>query len=123
MEVTRTATDGSRNACSMLYGAAWRAAEALGYVRAVPTPRTACTGRRSAPLAGRPWRIARPGPAAPLTGGDPSSVPWPVRGRPGRDRPPQRSAREFRAALGRPRRASRCGAGCGRERAGRPGGR
>lgn len=30
-EVTRVATDGSRNACSMLYGACWRAARALGY--------------------------------------------------------------------------------------------
>ena len=34
-EVTRVATDGSRNACSMLYGAAWRAARALGYRRLV----------------------------------------------------------------------------------------
>lgn len=32
-EVTRLATDGTRNACSMLYGAAWRAARALGYRR------------------------------------------------------------------------------------------
>jgi hypothetical protein len=32
-EVTRLATDGSRNACSLLYGAAWRAARALGYRR------------------------------------------------------------------------------------------
>lgn len=31
VEVTRVATDGARNACSMLYGAAWRAARALGY--------------------------------------------------------------------------------------------
>ncbi len=30
-EVTRCCTDGTRNACSMLYGAAWRAARALGY--------------------------------------------------------------------------------------------
>ena len=30
-EVTRVATDGTRNACSILYGAAWRAARALGY--------------------------------------------------------------------------------------------
>ncbi|WP_345486006.1 XF1762 family protein, partial [Planotetraspora phitsanulokensis] len=29
------ATDGARNANSMLYGAAWRAARALGYVRAI----------------------------------------------------------------------------------------
>lgn len=30
-EVTRCATDGSRNACSLLYGAAARAAKAMGY--------------------------------------------------------------------------------------------
>lgn len=30
-EVTRLATDGTRNACSLLYGASWRAARALGY--------------------------------------------------------------------------------------------
>jgi hypothetical protein len=31
LEVNRVATDGAKNACSMLYGAAWRAAKALGY--------------------------------------------------------------------------------------------
>lgn len=34
-EVTRLCTDGTRNACSILYGAAWRAARALGYRRLV----------------------------------------------------------------------------------------
>lgn len=34
-EVTRVCTDGTRNACSMLYGAAWRAVRALGYRRLV----------------------------------------------------------------------------------------
>jgi hypothetical protein len=34
-EVTRLATDGSRNACSMLYGACWRAARALGWKRLI----------------------------------------------------------------------------------------
>jgi hypothetical protein len=34
-EVTRVATDGARNACSILYGAAWRAARALGYRKLV----------------------------------------------------------------------------------------
>lgn len=34
-EVTRVATDGTKNACSMLYGAAWRAAKALGYRKLV----------------------------------------------------------------------------------------
>lgn len=34
-EVTRVCTDGARNACSMLYGACWRAAKALGYRRLI----------------------------------------------------------------------------------------
>lgn len=34
-EVTRLCTDGTRNACSILYAAAWRAARALGYRRLV----------------------------------------------------------------------------------------
>lgn len=35
LEVSRVATDGSRNACSMLYGACIRAARALGYRRLI----------------------------------------------------------------------------------------
>lgn len=35
LEVNRTCTDGERNANSMLYGAIWRAAKALGYTRAI----------------------------------------------------------------------------------------
>jgi len=35
LEVNRTCTDGSRNANSMLYGAVWRAAKAMGYVRCI----------------------------------------------------------------------------------------
>ena len=34
-ELTRMATDGTRNACSFLYGRAWRAAQAIGYKRMV----------------------------------------------------------------------------------------
>lgn len=34
-EVVRCCTDGARNACSMLYGAAWRAVRALGYKRLI----------------------------------------------------------------------------------------
>lgn len=34
-EVTRLATDGSRNACSLLYAAAWRACRAMGYRRLI----------------------------------------------------------------------------------------
>ena len=32
LEVNRLCTDGTRNACSMLYSAAWRAARAMGYM-------------------------------------------------------------------------------------------
>lgn len=35
LEVSRCCTDGTRNACSALYGAAWRAAKALGYRRLI----------------------------------------------------------------------------------------
>lgn len=35
VEVTRCCTDGYKNACSMLYAAAWRAARALGYKKAI----------------------------------------------------------------------------------------
>jgi hypothetical protein len=34
-EVTRLASDGTKNVCSMLYRAAWRAARAMGYRRLV----------------------------------------------------------------------------------------
>lgn len=33
LEVNRLCTDGTKNACTILYGAAWRAAKALGYKR------------------------------------------------------------------------------------------
>lgn len=35
LEVNRCCTDGTRNACSMLYGSSWRAAKALGYRRLI----------------------------------------------------------------------------------------
>jgi hypothetical protein len=35
LEVTRVATDGTPNACSALYAAAWQAARALGYRRLI----------------------------------------------------------------------------------------
>lgn len=34
-EVTRLSTDGTKNACSMLYAAAWRTARAMGYRRLI----------------------------------------------------------------------------------------
>ena len=35
LEVNRCCTDGTKNACSMLYGAAWRAAKAMGYKKLI----------------------------------------------------------------------------------------
>lgn len=35
LEVNRLCTDGTKNACSILYASAWRAAKALGYTRIV----------------------------------------------------------------------------------------
>lgn len=53
-EVVRVATDGARNACSMLYGAAWRAARALGYRRLVTYTLPEEGG---ASLRGAGWRL------------------------------------------------------------------
>lgn len=54
LEVTRTATDGTRNANSMLYGAAWRAAKALGWRRLITYTQVDETG---ASLRAAGWRI------------------------------------------------------------------
>ena len=35
LEVNRLATDGTKNACSMLYAAAWRVAKGMGYKRLI----------------------------------------------------------------------------------------
>jgi hypothetical protein len=44
-EVTRLATDGTRNACSILYAATWRAARALGYRKLITYVLGSETGR------------------------------------------------------------------------------
>lgn len=54
LEVTRVATDGHKNACSFLYGAAWRATRALGY-RKLITYTLAEEGGASLRAAG--WRV------------------------------------------------------------------
>ncbi|MEU9127821.1 XF1762 family protein [Kitasatospora sp. NPDC048540] len=54
LEVTRTCSDGVRNANSLLYGAAWRAAKALGYARLVTYTQEGETG---ASLRGAGWRV------------------------------------------------------------------
>lgn len=60
LEVTRTATDGTLNANSMLYGAAWRAAKALGYGRLITYTMAAEAGS-SLKAAG--WRVLAERPA------------------------------------------------------------
>lgn len=54
LEVTRTATDGSKNANSMLYGACARAAFALGYRRLVTYTQA---GESGASLRAAGWQI------------------------------------------------------------------
>lgn len=72
LEVTRTATDGTPNANSMLYGAAWRATKALGYQRLITYTQD---GESGASLRAAGYRViaqrrARPGwntPSRPRT--------------------------------------------------------
>ncbi|WP_375256762.1 XF1762 family protein [Streptomyces sp. MNP-20] len=54
LEVTRTASDGTRNANSLLYGASWRAAKALGYRRLITYTQE---GESGASLRGAGWRL------------------------------------------------------------------
>lgn len=63
IEITRLASDGAPNACSALYAAAWRAAKAMGYRRALTytlasergTTLRAAGWTRAAEIAGRSW--------------------------------------------------------------------
>ncbi len=60
LEVNRTATDGTRNANSMLYGAAARAAFALGYTRLITYTQE---GESGASLRGAGWKVIAERPA------------------------------------------------------------
>lgn len=54
LEVTRTASDGTRNTNSLLYGASWRATKALGYRRLITFTQE---GESGASLRGAGWRV------------------------------------------------------------------
>lgn len=54
LEVNRVATDGCPNACSALYGAAWRAARALGWRRVITYTLASESGSS---LRGAGWRM------------------------------------------------------------------
>lgn len=69
IEVSRTCTDGTKNANSMLYGAIWRAARALGYRRMITYTLPEESGaslraigmKQDGMTEGRPWdRPGRP---------------------------------------------------------------
>lgn len=60
LEVNRTATDGTKNANSMLYGAAWRAASAMGYQRLITYTQA---GEAGSSLRAAGWRVVAERPA------------------------------------------------------------
>lgn len=62
LEVTRSATDGTSNANSMLYGACWRAAKALGYDRLITYTQL---GESGSSLRAAGWRIVAERPPRP----------------------------------------------------------
>lgn len=70
LEVTRCCTDGTKNACSFLYGAAWRAAKALGYKRLITYTLVSESGSS---LQGAGWKELY------VTGGKSWSVPSRIR--------------------------------------------
>jgi hypothetical protein len=84
LEVSRVATDGARNGCSMLYGACRRAAFALGYRRLVTY--VLCTEPGTS-LRAAGWRWA----------GAVRGKPWNTPGRPRVDRQPIRDKHRWEA--------------------------
>ncbi|MDT7784988.1 MAG: hypothetical protein QOF58_3407 [Pseudonocardiales bacterium] len=56
LEVLRTATDGTRNACSALYATAWRAAQALGHTRLITYTQPG-NGENGASLRAAGWNV------------------------------------------------------------------
>lgn len=83
--MTRLATDGTRNACSMLYGACWRAARALGWRRLV-TYTLPSEGGASLRAAG--WRLL----------GEAGGGSWSCESRPRVDRHPTQTKLRWEAA-------------------------
>jgi hypothetical protein len=73
LEVTRTATDGTANVNSLLYGASWRVARALGYGRLITytqeaEPGTSLRAAGWRVIAERPARRGWDSPSRPRTG-------------------------------------------------------
>lgn len=55
LEVNRLCTDGTHNACSMLYAAAWRATRAMGYHKLITYILSTESGQVSKPQGGNAW--------------------------------------------------------------------
>ncbi|WP_338137684.1 XF1762 family protein [Streptomyces anulatus] len=87
LEDTRTASDGTRNTNSQLYGASWRATKALGYRRLITFTQE---GESGASLRGAGWRVIASRP--PRAG-------WHTPSRPGR---PATETAMLPAPCGRP---------------------
>lgn len=85
-EVTRLATDGTRNACSILYSAAWRAARALGWRRLITYTLPEEGG---ASLRGAGWRCI----------GEAGGGSWSRKSRPRVDRAPTQIKMRWEAAV------------------------
>lgn len=89
LEVTRLATDGTKNACSFLYGACARAAFALGYKR-IGTYILASEPGTSLAAAG--WKLV----------GEVKGRSWSCPSRPRVDKHPTQNKLRFEAALAQP---------------------
>ena len=74
LEVNRLCTDGTKNACSMLYAAAWRAAQAMGYRRIVTYTLASEPG---ASLRAAGWHCDGPAGGKRWTGERAHQVTWP----------------------------------------------
>lgn len=87
LEVLRVATDGTRNACSKLYGASWRLAQALGYTKLVTYTLATEPGSSLRAVGWTPTDVAR------------SSYSWSTPSRPRADKAPLQAKIRWEIAL------------------------
>lgn len=85
LEVSRVATDGAKNACSILYGAAWRAAKALGYQKLITYTLTSEPGTS---LRAAGWKVI----------GEVTARSWSCKSRPRIDKTPLQGKLKWEAA-------------------------
>ena len=86
LEVNRCCTDGTKNACSMLYGASWRAAKAMRYKRLITYILSEETGST---LHAANWRLV----------GETGGGSWNSKSRPRVDKHPLQAKLLFEATL------------------------